>query len=149
MVSAWARMCKILGKDFQQYLPLVIEPLIKTASAKPDVALLDTQDVENMSDDDGWQFVNLGDQQSFGIKTSGLEAKATACQMLVYYAKELKEGFVEYTEQVVKLMVPLLKFYFHDNVQWQQQNPCLFSWNVQNCIAQSIFHRCGSLYVIP
>uniref|UniRef100_A0A2K6NK93 Importin 5 n=1 Tax=Rhinopithecus roxellana TaxID=61622 RepID=A0A2K6NK93_RHIRO len=35
----------------------------------------------------------------------------------VCYAKELKEGFVEYTEQVVKLMVPLLKFYFHDGVR--------------------------------
>lgn len=34
----------------------------------------------------------------------------------VCYAKELKEGFVEYTEQVVKLMVPLLKFYFHDDI---------------------------------
>ncbi|KAF7252792.1 Importin-5 [Varanus komodoensis] len=110
-----------------------------------------TQDMENMSDDDGWEFVNLGDQQSFGIKTAGLEEKATACQIqpcpnaldsaLVYlktpqclnqdimghfvkglaeiqvcYAKELKEGFVEYTEQVVKLMVPLLKFYFHDDI---------------------------------
>lgn len=39
--------------------------------------------MENMSDDDGWEFVNLGDQQSFGIKTAGLEEKATACQMLV------------------------------------------------------------------
>lgn len=36
----------------------------------------------------------------------------------VCYAKELKEGFVEYTEQVVKLMVPLLKFYFHDDILW-------------------------------
>ena len=36
-----------------------------------------------MSEDDGWEFVNLGDQQSFGIKTAGLEEKATACQMLV------------------------------------------------------------------
>lgn len=35
-----------------------------------------------MSEDDGWEFVNLGDQQSFGIKTAGLEEKATACQML-------------------------------------------------------------------
>uniref|UniRef100_A0A8C0HLX2 Importin 5 n=1 Tax=Buteo japonicus TaxID=224669 RepID=A0A8C0HLX2_9AVES len=110
MISAWARMCKILGKEFQQYLPVVMGPLMKTASIKPEVALLDTQDMENMSDDDGWEFVNLGDQQSFGIKTAGLEEKATACQMLVCYAKELKEGFVEYTEQVVKLMVPLLNF---------------------------------------
>nr|XP_032627337.1 importin-5 [Chelonoidis abingdonii] len=117
MISAWARMCKILGKEFQQYLPVVMGPLMKTASIKPEVALLDTQDMENMSDDDGWEFVNLGDQQSFGIKTAGLEEKATACQMLVCYAKELKEGFVEYTEQVVKLMVPLLKFYFHDGVR--------------------------------
>lgn len=38
------------------------------------------------------------------------------CCLQVCYAKELKEGFVEYTEQVVKLMVPLLKFYFHDDI---------------------------------
>lgn len=76
-------MCKILGKEFQQYLPVVMGPLMKTASIKPEVALLDTQDMENMSDDDGWEFVNLGDQQSFGIKTAGLEEKSTACQMLV------------------------------------------------------------------
>lgn len=47
------------------------------------VQLLLAQDMENMSEDDGWEFVNLGDQQSFGIKTAGLEEKATACQMLV------------------------------------------------------------------
>ena len=56
-------------------------------------------------------------QQKFGIKTAGLEDKSTACQMLVCYARELKEGFAPYTEQVVKLMVPLLKFYFHDLVR--------------------------------
>ncbi|KAM9198032.1 LOW QUALITY PROTEIN: importin-5-like [Dugong dugon] len=117
IISAWARMCKILGKEFQQYLPVVMGPLMKTAPIKPEVALLDTQDMENMSDDDGWEFVNLGDQQSFGIKTAGLEEKSTACQMLVCHTKELKEGFVAYREQVVKLMVPLLKFYFHDGVR--------------------------------
>lgn len=43
-------------------------------------------------------------------KTAGLEDKNTACQMLVCYARELKEGFADYTEQVAKIMVPLLKF---------------------------------------
>ena len=56
-------------------------------------------------------------QQKFGIKTAGLEDKSTACQMLVCYARELKEGFAPYTEQVIRLMVPLLKFYFHDLVR--------------------------------
>lgn len=62
-------------------------------------------------------FFYLQYQQKFGIKTAGLEDKSTACQMLVCYARELKEGFAPYTEQVVKLMVPLLKFYFHDLVR--------------------------------
>ena len=46
--------------------------------------------------DDDWQFVSLNDQQNFGIKTAGLEEKATACQMLVCYARELKDAFSDY-----------------------------------------------------
>lgn len=37
--------------------------------------------------------------------------------MLVCYARELKDGFADYAEEVVKLMVPMLKFYFHDGVR--------------------------------
>lgn len=70
-----------------------------------------------MEEENDWQFVNIGDQQSFGIRTCGLEDKATACQMLVCYARELKEGFAPYVEEVTKLMVPMLKFYFHDGVR--------------------------------
>merc|ERR1711970_1051582 len=44
MISAWARMCKILGKDFTQYLPLVMPPLLKTAAMKPEVAIFDAED---------------------------------------------------------------------------------------------------------
>jgi hypothetical protein len=36
--------------------------------------------------------------------------------MLVCYAKELKEGFVNYVEETTKLMVPLLRFYFHEGI---------------------------------
>ena len=64
-------------------------------------------------------------QQSFGIRTAGLEEKATACQMLVCYARELKEGFAAYCEEVVKIMVAHLKFYFHDGL-------CqVFRWNAE------------------
>merc|ERR1719342_1178220 len=118
MISAWARICKILGAGFAPYLPMVMGPVMKTASMKPEVALLDNEELGGVEDDsEDWQFVQLGEQQNFGIKTAGLEDKATACQMLVCYARELKENFADYTEQVVKLMVPMLKFYFHDGVR--------------------------------
>ncbi|KAI5715171.1 hypothetical protein M8J77_011666 [Diaphorina citri] len=127
LITAWARICKVLGKHFMQYLPEVIEPVMKAASLKPELALVDNDDMEDVGSDADWQFVSLGEQQNFGIKTAGLEDKAAACEMLVCYARELKEGFAEYSGEVVKTMVPLLKFYFHDGVRTAAANsmPCL------------------------
>ncbi|XP_028164572.1 importin-5 [Ostrinia furnacalis] len=117
LISAWSRICRIMGKKFAQYLPMVMEPVMRTAAMKPEVALLDNEDLESIEGDLDWHFVTLGEQQNFGIKTAGLEDKASACDMLVCYARELKEAFAEYAEDVVRLMVPMLKFYFHDNVR--------------------------------
>ncbi|KAK6633230.1 hypothetical protein RUM44_003831 [Polyplax serrata] len=117
LISAWARICKILGKDFQRYLPLVMGPMMRTASIKPEIALLDNEDMQDIEKAVDWQFVPLGEQKNFGIKTAGLEDKASACEMLVCYARYLGEGFADYAEEVVKLMVPLLKFYFHEGVR--------------------------------
>uniref|UniRef100_A0A182VXX6 Importin N-terminal domain-containing protein n=1 Tax=Anopheles minimus TaxID=112268 RepID=A0A182VXX6_9DIPT len=117
LISAWARICKILGKQFEQFLPLVMGPVMRTASMKPEVALLDNDEMQGVENDSNWQFVNLGEQQNFVIRTAGLEDKASACEMLVCYARELKDGFANYAEEVVRLMVPMLKFYFHDGVR--------------------------------
>ena len=38
-------------------------------------------------------------------------------QMLVVYAKDLKEGFAEYAPSITKIMVPHLKFFFHELVR--------------------------------
>lgn len=40
LISAWARICKIMGKRFEPYLPLVMGPVLKTASLKPEVYIL-------------------------------------------------------------------------------------------------------------
>ncbi|XP_018335482.1 importin-5 [Agrilus planipennis] len=117
LIPAWSRICKVMGKRFEQYLPVVMGPVLRTASMRPEVAVLDNDDLQTVEGDLDWQFVSLGEQQNFGIRTAGLEDKAAACSMLVCYARELKEGFSNYAEEVVKLMVPMLKFYFHDGVR--------------------------------
>lgn len=38
LISAWTRVCKIMGKRFEPYLPLVMGPVLKTASLKPEVS---------------------------------------------------------------------------------------------------------------
>ena len=42
------------------------------------MALLDNEELNGIENDsEDWQFVSLGEQQNFGIKTAGLEDKAT------------------------------------------------------------------------
>lgn len=127
MISAWARICTILGEQFAPYLPLVMPPVMRAASFKPDVTVMNDEDAAQQQDDPDWNFVPLGDQKLFGIKTSGLEDKATACEMLVCYARELKSAFGPYVESVTELMLPLLKFMFHDSVRSAAADclPCL------------------------
>lgn len=43
MISAWARICKILGKQFEPYLPYVMGPVLKAAALKPEITLLDSK----------------------------------------------------------------------------------------------------------
>ncbi|KAL0280849.1 UNVERIFIED_CONTAM: hypothetical protein PYX00_002016 [Menopon gallinae] len=118
LISAWARICKLLGKEFQRYLPLVMGPVMKTASMKPEVAVMDSDEMQEIEGDiDNWQIIVLNEQKNIGIKTAGLEDKASACEMLACYARYLGDGFADYAEDVVKLMVPLLKFYFHEGVR--------------------------------
>lgn len=71
LISAWSRICRIMGKKFAQYLPMVMEPVMRTAAMKPEVALLDNEDLESIEGDLDWHFVTLGEQQNFGIKTAG------------------------------------------------------------------------------
>lgn len=116
MMAAWARICRILGSDFQAYLPYVMGPVLEAASLKVEIALLNDEDKEAIEGSDEWESVSLQDQ-SVGIRTAGLEDKATACSMLVCYARELKAGFVDYVEKTAEVLVPLLKFPFHEDVK--------------------------------
>ncbi|KAL7617550.1 hypothetical protein Lser_V15G02609 [Lactuca serriola] len=117
MLQAWARLCKCLGQDFLPYMSVVMPPLLQSAQLKPDVIITSADsDDEIESDDESMETITLGDKR-IGIKTSVLEEKATACNMLCCYADELKEGFYPWIDQVAPTLVPLLKFYFHEEVR--------------------------------
>ncbi|KAJ1675451.1 importin subunit beta-3 [Spiromyces aspiralis] len=118
LLAAWARLCKILGDDFIPLMPVVMPPLLRSAALQPDFAVLDAdEDAEaQYSAEDGWEFASIGGQQ-IGIKTSILEEKCVAVEMLICYARELPAGFAPYAKQVLDLALTLLKFYFHDGVR--------------------------------
>lgn len=119
LLAAWARMCKMMGQDFLPYLPNIMPPLLQSARVTPEFTFVDPEeeDVEaKYPSEDGWEFVGINGQQ-IGIKTSVLEEKHTAIEMLVSYARDLGAGFLPYVPQVLEIALPLLKFYFHDGVR--------------------------------
>ncbi|KAI3384766.1 hypothetical protein SNEBB_007003 [Seison nebaliae] len=116
MISAWARMCTILGKKFEPYLPTVMPSVMKVASLKPEIHQLSSDDIDEV-DEDELQIITIKNQQTFAIRTTGLEEKNNACSMLICYMKDLGDAFAPYISDVAELMIPLLRFYFHDNVR--------------------------------
>lgn len=112
-ISAWARMSKVLGEEFSGYLPQVMPPLLQACNITPEVTMIDEEENVDL-DEEKWQMVKLpGDSSHLGIKTSGLELKATACSMLVCYCREVagSPNFEPYMDEIVKLALKLLVFY--------------------------------------
>ena len=114
LLQSWARVAKCLGQDFVPYLPFVMPPLLKSAQVRPDTSKI--QGAESLTEDEAWEMVPALEQK-LGGATASLEEKATACNMLYSYALELKEGFFPYVSETAKILVPLLKFFWHDGVR--------------------------------
>lgn len=118
LLHCWGRMCRVLGRDFVPYLPGVMPPLLTVAAAKADIQLLDDEDqIEQVEQDEGWELVPLKGK-IIGIKTSALEDKNTAIELITIYAQILEAAFEPYVlETMEKIAVPGLAFFFHDPVR--------------------------------
>ncbi|KAJ2741550.1 importin subunit beta-3 [Coemansia sp. BCRC 34301] len=116
--ASWARLCKLMGADFAPLLPVVMPALLAAARQQPDFAVLEMdEDAESSyAAEDGWEFAAFGGQK-IGIKTTALEEKCTAVGLLCSYAQDLGGSFQAYATEVLDVVVPLFKFYFHEGVR--------------------------------
>ena len=74
MQQAWTRLCKCLGRDFIQYLQVVMPPLLKSAQLKPDVQVTDAEDAGEEEEEDDVEVIAVGDKR-ISIRTSVLEER--------------------------------------------------------------------------
>ena len=118
LLHCWGRMCRVLGQDFVPYLSGVMLPLLELASAKADIQLLDDEEqIAKVQQEEGWEMVPLKGKV-IGIKTSILEDKHMAIELIVIYAQQLKGAFEPYVMEIMeKVSLPGLAFFFHDPVR--------------------------------
>lgn len=113
----WGRICKLIGKDFVKYLPLVLPPLLRTAKAAQDVSFLEEDEAEEFNNSDEWDVINLSGKL-IAVHTASLDDKVTALDLLRIYAVQLKEDFFPWLGDIAKnIAIPALDFYLHDGVR--------------------------------
>lgn len=119
LMHCWGRMCRVMGNEFLPFLPNVMPPLLELAKANADVQLLeDDEQVEALQQEDGWELVPIKGKM-IGIKTSTMDDKHMAIELLVVYAQVLEGNFAPYVPEVMeKIAVPGLAFFFHDPVRY-------------------------------
>nr|OQO21928.1 hypothetical protein B0A51_13028 [Rachicladosporium sp. CCFEE 5018] len=116
LLHCWGRMCRVLGQDFVPYLPAVMPPLLKLATAKADIQLLEDDDnVAQM--EEGWELVPIKGKY-IGIKTSTLDDKYMAIELITVYASKLEAGFAQYVPEIMdQVAYSGIAFFFHDPVR--------------------------------
>ncbi|KAK9467540.1 armadillo-type protein [Lipomyces arxii] len=117
LIQAWGRICRVLGTNFLPYLSGVMPPLLEVGKIKPELQLLDDAQEAETFDQEGWEIVPLQGKH-IGIRTSSLEDKCTAIELLSIYASELKAGFEPYVAEIMNdIVLPSISFFFHDGVR--------------------------------
>ncbi|KAH0542383.1 hypothetical protein FGG08_003228 [Glutinoglossum americanum] len=118
LMHCWGRMARVMGSEFLPYLPAVMPPLLELASAKADIQLLEDEDqVAQVEQEEGWELVPLKGKM-IGIKTTTLDDKNMAIELLVVYAQVLEAAFEPYVLEIMeKVALPGLAFFFHDPVR--------------------------------
>ncbi|GAB0131840.1 hypothetical protein EsDP_00000297 [Epichloe bromicola] len=119
LMHCWGRMCRVMGSDFVPFLENVMPPLLELAMAKADIQLLeDDEQAEQMNGEDGWEFVPLKGKM-IGIRTSTMDDKHMAIELLVVYAQVLEAAFAPFVANIMeKIALPGLAFFFHDPVRY-------------------------------
>ncbi|KAG6117121.1 hypothetical protein E4U13_001349 [Claviceps humidiphila] len=119
LMHCWGRMCRVMGTDFVPFLENVMPPLLELAAAKADIQLLeDEEEAEQMNGEDGWEFVPLKGKM-IGIRTSTMDDKHMAIELLVVYSQVLEAAFAPYVADIMeKIALPGLTFFFHDPVRY-------------------------------
>lgn len=119
LMHCWGRMCRVLGAEFMPFLPTVMPPLLEQASAKADIQLLEEDDdIEQIQQEDGWELVPIKGKM-IGIRTSTMDDKRMAIELLVVYAQVLEGNFAPYVAEVMeKIALSGLAFFFHDPVRY-------------------------------
>lgn len=98
LLTAWEKLCYLMGDKFVPYLEEIVPTLLKVASLNS----------EYKSTDDGLLIEN--EEEETNIVSSETDEKTSALQMIEAFVNELKGGFAPYVEPASQIILPMLAY---------------------------------------
>ncbi|CAN0070070.1 unnamed protein product, partial [Ectocarpus fasciculatus] len=113
--QALARLAGVLGEEFIPYLSEAVTPLLAALSTEAEITLSDAADADLATlelEDAGLTAMAMdlrgAGPQVFGVNSSLMEAKESACKALYQYAEDLGEGFAPHAAATLPVVLPNL-----------------------------------------
>ena len=108
LMSAWQRICMILGDDFVPFLDALHPSFLKMAASIPGMSVASgNQKVEEI--EDLLKYVS-GEPEQTEITTTEIEEKEIAIQMIAVFAVELGGNYARFVEEASGMILPTLLF---------------------------------------
>eukprot|EP01064_Diplonema_japonicum_P034063 TRINITY_DN691_c2_g1_i1.p1 TRINITY_DN691_c2_g1~~TRINITY_DN691_c2_g1_i1.p1 ORF type:complete len:1073 (+),score=364.09 TRINITY_DN691_c2_g1_i1:116-3334(+) len=125
LMQSWVRMATCTQEHFYPYLDVLVEKLLTQCKNNDDVQLL--EDDEEV--DKNTQCIRLAikgaGEKKIGIKTSILEEKQLACEMLESYFETFNDKMYKYVEPIWQSAVsPLLQNLYSSGIRETSANLC-------------------------
>lgn len=98
------------------FLAVALDRSLKVCRSKPDISISALLDKDHAFDDCQWESVLIGDQ-TFGIKAAELADKELSLKTIILLTNQIGVWLMPHCDQIVEAVVPLLKFYFSDEVR--------------------------------
>ncbi|CAM9783991.1 unnamed protein product, partial [Hapterophycus canaliculatus] len=114
-LQALARMAGVLGDEFLPYLAEAVKPLLAALSTDAEIKLSSAPDTDLAKEEfeaAGLTAMSMDlrgmGRQVFGINTSLMQAKESACKTLYQYTEDLGEGFGPHAPETLAVVLPNL-----------------------------------------
>ena len=121
IITAWGRLAFVLKERFLPYLEAIMPVALQMAALHCDV--LEQDDDEADGEDEG---------KRYSFKTSVLQDKSGACNLLCALALELKQLFFPYVPATMDVLLPCISYVYSADVRSHSvaAMPCLISCSV-------------------
>jgi len=115
VLQSCARVMKVMGAEFAEYLGTVIPPLLAAAGNETHVVM---RDADGPDGDDGEiegletitvDIRGMGTKK-LGMNASEMEDKATACYTLYQYVDDMGEHYLPFLDATADVMLPLVNY---------------------------------------